>query len=75
MKTPDFSEKTQTEVVRTGHMIIWTDQDCPTGKFKEGGEEAVRGNDGRTTPKSGLASNGTSYYGKPRAAGSKGCWL
>ena len=25
------SEKTQTEVVRARHTIIWTGQDCPTG--------------------------------------------
>ena len=28
---PDFSEKTQTEVVRARHTIIWTGQDYPTG--------------------------------------------
>ena len=30
-RPPDFSEKTQTEVVRAHHTIIWTSQDCPTG--------------------------------------------
>ena len=40
--------------------------------FKEGDEEADRGNDGKTTSKSGLALNGTSYYRKPRTARS---WL
>ena len=38
-------------------------------------EEADRGNDGKTTSKSGLALNGTSYYGKPRTARSGGSWL
>ena len=33
-------------------------------QFKEGDEEADRGNDGKTTSKSGLALNGISYYGK-----------
>ena len=28
---PDFSEKTQTEVVRARHIIIWTGRDCHTG--------------------------------------------
>ena len=32
----------------------------------EGDEEADRGNDGKTTPKSGLALNAISYHGKPR---------
>ena len=36
-------------------------------QFKEGDEEADRGNDGKTTSKSGLALN-RSYYGKPRTA-------
>ena len=27
----DYSEKTQTEVVRARHTIIWTGQDHPTG--------------------------------------------
>ena len=39
-------------------MIIWTGQDYPT----EGDEEADRGNDGKTTSKSGLALNGISYH-------------
>ena len=30
-------------------------------QYKEGDEEADRGNDGKTTSKSGLAFNGTSY--------------
>ena len=30
-KTPDFSEKMPTEVVRAHHTIIWTGQDYPTG--------------------------------------------
>ena len=41
-------------------------------QFKEGDEEADRGNDGKTTPKSGLALNGVSYYGKPRTSRSGG---
>ena len=35
-------------------------------QFKEGDEEADRGNDGKTTSKSGLALNGIYYYGKLR---------
>ena len=34
-------------------------------QFKEEDEEADRGNDGKTTSKSGLALNGRYYYGKP----------
>ena len=30
-RPPDFREKTQTEVVRARHTIIWTGQDYPTG--------------------------------------------
>ena len=44
-------------------------------QFKEEGVEADRGNDGRTTSKSGLALNGTLYYGKLRTARSGGSWL
>ena len=33
-------------------------------QYKEGDEEADRGNDGKTTSKSGLALNGTAYCGK-----------
>ena len=44
-------------------------------QFKEGGEEADRGNDGKTTSESGLALNGIYYYGKPRTARSGGSWL
>ena len=51
-------------------------KDYPTGnRFKEGDEEADRGNDGKTTSKSGLALNGISYYGKLRTARSGGSWL
>ena len=46
-----------------------------SGLAKEGGEEADRGNDGKTTSKSGLALNGISYYGKPRTTRSGGSWL
>ena len=35
-------------------------------QFKEGDEEADRGNDGKTTSKGGLALNGIYFYGKPR---------
>ena len=41
-------------------------------QFKEGDEEADRGNDGKTTSKSGLVLNGIYYYGKPRTARSGG---
>ena len=44
-------------------------------QYKEGDEEADRGNDGKTTSKSGQALNGTSYCGKPRTATSGGSWL
>ena len=37
--------------------------------------EADRGNDGKTTSKSGLAFNGTSHYGKLRTERSGGSWL
>ena len=44
-------------------------------QFKEGDEEADRGNYEKTTSKSGLALNGISYYGKLRTAKSGGSWL
>ena len=44
-------------------------------QFKEGDEEADRGNDGKTASKGELALNGISYYGKPRTARSGGSWL
>ena len=44
-------------------------------QFKEGDEEADRGNDGKTTSKSRLALSGISYYGKLRTAKSGGSWL
>ena len=44
-------------------------------QYKEGDKEADRGNDGKTTSKSGLALNGTAYYGKLRTARSGGSWL
>ena len=40
-----------------------------------GDEEADKGNNGKTTSKSGLALNGIYYYGKLRAARSGGSWL
>ena len=44
-------------------------------QFKEEDEEADRGNDGKTTSKSVLALNGTSYYRKLRTVRSGGSWL
>ena len=44
-------------------------------QYKEGDEEADRGNDRKITSKSGLALNGISYYGKPRISRSGGSWL
>ena len=44
-------------------------------QIKERDEEADRGNDGKTTSKSGLALNGISYHGKLRIARSGGSWL
>ena len=44
-------------------------------QLKEGDEEADRGNDGKTTSKSGLAWNGISCYGKLRTARGGGNWL
>ena len=44
-------------------------------QFKEGDEEVDRGNDGKTTSKSGLASNGISYCGKLRTVRSGRSWL
>ena len=46
-RPPDFSEKTQTEVVKAHHMIIWTGQDYPTGnssrrEMKRQTEETMR---------------------------------
>ena len=44
-------------------------------QFKERDKEADRGNDGKTTSKSGLALNGIYCYGKPRTARCGGSWL
>ena len=44
-------------------------------QFKEVDEEADRGNDGKTTSKSGLALSGIHYYGKLRTVRSGGRWL
>ena len=41
----------------------------------EGDGDADRGNDGKTTSKSGLALSGISYNGKPKTARSGGSWL
>ena len=68
-------KRRKTEVIRARHTIIWTGQDYPTRQFKEADEEADRGNDGKTTSKSGLALSGTYYYGKPRAAKSGESWV
>ena len=51
---------TQTDVVLARHKIIWTGQDFYREQNKEGDEEADRGNDGKTTSKSGLVLNGAS---------------
>ena len=58
-----MTTKTQTEVVRARHTIVWTD------------EEVDRGNDGKTTSKSGQALHGIPYYRKLRTARSGGSWL
>ena len=71
-----FSEQTQTEAVRARHTIIWTGQHYTyREQFKEVDKEADRGNDGKTTSKSGLALNGISYYRKLRTTRSGGSWL
>ena len=44
-------------------------------QFKEVDEEADKGNDRKTTSKSGLALNGISYYGKLRTFRSGRSWL
>ena len=44
-------------------------------QVKKGDEETDRESDGKTTSKSGLALNETSYYGKLRIARSGGSWL
>ena len=44
-------------------------------QFKEEDEDADRGNDWKTTSKSGQALNGIPYYGKLRTARSEGSWL
>ena len=44
-------------------------------QLKEEDEEADRGNDGKTTSKSGLTLNGTSCYGNLRTVRSGGSWL
>ena len=70
-----FSEKMQTEVVRARHYHLDWQRLSYREQFKEGDEEADRGNDGNTTSESGLASNGINYYGKLRTARSGGSWL
>ena len=59
--------------------LLWSVLDWPRlsyrEQFKEGDKGADRGNDGKTTSKSGLALNGTSYYGKSRTVRSGGSWL
>ena len=63
-------------MVRAHHTIIWTGQDLSyREQFKDGDEEADRGNDGKATSMSGLALNGIYYCGKPRTARSGGSWL
>ena len=73
-RPPDFSEKTQTEVVQARHTIIWTGQDYTTGnsskrETKRQTEETM----GRQLQRVDL--NGIYYYGKPRTARSAGSWL
>ena len=52
-------------------MTVWGGRE----QFKEEDEEVDRGNDGKTTSKSGLAFHGTSHYGKLRTERSGGSWL
>ena len=68
-KIETCNEKTQAEVVRACPAIIRTGQDCSTD------EEAHRVHDGKTTSKSELALNGTSYCGKLRTIRNGGSWL
>ena len=44
-------------------------------QYKEGDEEADRGNDGKTTSKSGLFWNGIYYYEKPSTTMTGEIWL
>ena len=62
------SEKTQTEVVGvTSQDHLAKPRLSHREQFKQGDEEADRGNDGKTTSTSGLALNGINYCGKPRS--------
>ena len=61
--------------VKSGTGMSRDHLDWPRLSCKEGDEEAGRGNDGKTTSKSGLALNGKYFYGKPRTARSGGNWL
>ena len=74
--SPDFSEKTQTEVARACHTIIWTGKDYPTWnssrrKTKRQTEETM----GRQH-QSGLTLNGiytTTESREPRGVEEAGC--
>ena len=70
-------KKRQTEVVRAGtsHDYLDWPRLSYREQFKEGDEEADRGNGGKTESKSGLALNGIYYYGKLRTVSSGGSWL
>ena len=54
---------------------MYTNKQANKQTNKEGDEEADRGNDGKTTSKSGLALNGMSYFRKrePRGVEEAGC--
>ena len=65
-------EKIYTYGKRLACDIERKDTDIGNEQFKEEDEEADRGNDGKTTSKSGLALNGKSCYGKLRTARSGG---
>ena len=61
--------------VKAHSSYAYCDEEYDGEQFKEEDEEADRGNDGKTTSKSGLALNGTSCYGKLRTVRSGGSWL
>ena len=66
LRPPGFSEKTNWSGTGTSHDHLDWPRLSYREQFKEGDEEADRGNDGKTTSKSGLALNGITYYRKPR---------
>ena len=67
--------KRQTEETTGRHQRVDWPRLSYREQFKEGDEEADRGNDGKTTSRSGLTLDGISYYGKQRTARSGGSWL